>query len=278
MKCSKCGMDNQEGTNFCVRCGRKLIGEGTNETTATTGSEPSQAVNPPTQQENTFAYAHMANNAVPPKPANNASPQYSYHTPAEEIKAKDSSYSFFVDSSETTVDTLGNGYMQNIVITGKAKRAFAALTQKRLYFFGKSYNDIKGMTTQEERVIDLQDITGTGFVYIRPIKYLIIAFLCLLCTIASMVIISWLGGLPGPLSLMIEGFFGVLALVNFFLYFTKRLTLFQIRFAGGMIGFDVQWYPLVDAQNFHRIIRLTKDRLLQDTPLPVHVVKTKDAE
>lgn len=84
--------------------------------------------------------------------------------------------SFYVDQNENYITSLGNGYIVNYLTTATAKKGFAIITDKRVYFKGECLSGPgKHLTkTNEERAVDLGDITGSGFVHHQNIAYLII--------------------------------------------------------------------------------------------------------
>ena len=73
------------------------------------------------------------------------------------------------DKSEKIISVLGSGIVQNFLLTGKIKRGFAVLSDRRIYFKGNCLVK-RGRTyyiSHEERAVDLKDVTGTGFIYYR---------------------------------------------------------------------------------------------------------------
>lgn len=172
-------------------------------------------------------------------------------------------YSFFVDQSEFAVAELGNSYVQNVISSQSIKKGFAVLTHKRLYYYGENYQVGAGSkltATNEEKVIDLRDITGTGFRYARELSYLLLGGVLILIAI----MIGAIGvTLDNSMIMAIAAIPFAAAIERIVRYFIKRFTLFDIRFAGGALLFDVKWFPIVDAQNFHRQLRLTKDKFIE---------------
>lgn len=105
----------------------------------------------------------------------------------EEIK-KFSEY--FVNKNEKYISSLGNGYIMNFFANGSLKRGFAIVSDKRVYFRGSCFSG-QGKTlkkTDEERTVDIKDVTGSGFVYQRYIGVLIALFTAIL---------TLLGGIGG---------------------------------------------------------------------------------
>lgn len=77
---------------------------------------------------------------------------------------------FFMNPKEQFVCALGNGYIQNYLAGGFVGKGFAVVSDKRVYFNGKTYevHNSRLKATSESRTVDLKDVTGTG---VRAIKY-----------------------------------------------------------------------------------------------------------
>ena len=86
----------------------------------------------------------------------------------------------FVDANEKEISTLGSNYLRNFLSTGSLENGFCTVTDKRVYFRGKCYtksgNNYK--STKEEKTVDLKDVTGTGFTFIKHFWLMILAILC----------------------------------------------------------------------------------------------------
>ena len=140
------------------------------------------------------------------------------------------------------------------------------VTQKRVYFKGKSYSLIGGKWRRlsQERTVALQDVTSTGYTAVRKVGILISALVLLLlavvCFLISLKCSDVLSNIIGPCSILLF----LAGVVELIIYFVSRLTLFDIAFAGGQISFDVKWYPEADAKDFQQQICLAKDQWLAD--------------
>lgn len=196
---------------------------------------------------------------------------------------------YFMNPNEKLVTTLGNNYIQNYIANGSINRGFAIVSDRRAYFQGKAYEivydrrgNMKVNQTDRSRVVDLQDITGTGYDSAKTLSHLLRGWICLACALIALlfsntlwssekiyesssvsygaytsgsggnfwwsVIIVWL--LVGML---------VAALVFFFLYYKSKITLFTIQYAGGEIAFNINWFPQAEMDDFQRQLRLAKD-------------------
>lgn len=86
---------------------------------------------------------------------------------------------FYVDPNEKYVSSLGNGYIVNYLANGNLNRGFALISDKRVYFKGSCYS-MQGkhlVKSNEERAVDLKDITGSGFNYKNNIGILVSAII-----------------------------------------------------------------------------------------------------
>ncbi len=92
---------------------------------------------------------------------------------ADSDKNKFSQY--FVSRDETYISSLGNGYLANFLSSGNLSKGFAVITNKRVYFRGSCFSG-QGKSlvkSNEERTVDIKDITGSGFIYKRYLGILL---------------------------------------------------------------------------------------------------------
>lgn len=95
--------------------------------------------------------------------------------------------SYFVSQDEQYISSLGNGYIMNFLAGGALKRGFAVISNKRVYFRGSCYSG-QGKSlvkTDEERTVDIKDVTGSGFIYRRYVGALIGLFTALAVLLAG---------------------------------------------------------------------------------------------
>ena len=166
--------------------------------------------------------------------------------------------SMFVSPEEHTVAVLGNSMAQTFLATGDLSSGFAVVSNKRVYFYGKAFvrNGKRFSVRKESRIVDVQDISGTGFVYSNPIWMLIVAIICAvaLLVLIPIAISDW----PAESFLILPCIF-LIALGFYIMYSTKKRTLFEISFAGGGIAFNVVWFSAREAQNFQNALKRTSD-------------------
>lgn len=144
----------------------------------------------------------------------------------------------FIEPNENYISSLGNNYLNSFLTEQKIERCVSILSDKRVYLRGNmidvNFGEIERINMQ--KTIDLEDITGTGFVYSSPqIWKLVVAIL------TAPIIIP-----------------AILLLIS---YFKNRNTLFFIEYAGGCIKFDASIYGLAESQDYEKQIRRAKNRL-----------------
>lgn len=93
--------------------------------------------------------------------------------------------SIFVNASEEYISSLGNGYILNYLANNTVKKGFSIVTDKRVYFRGSCFtgNGKNLHKSDEQRTVDLNDVTGSGFIYTRYFGIL----LALVAAIASLI-------------------------------------------------------------------------------------------
>lgn len=172
----------------------------------------------------------------------------------------------FVDANEKEISTLGSNYLRNFLSTGSLENGFCTVTDKRVYFRGKCYtksgNNYK--STKEEKTVDLKDVTGTGFTFIKHFGLMVLAILCTIwAVIFSFIIVTSLPRLndfeilPSFLYLI---FLAILpTIVLWGLYLFLKVKVFEISFAGGKIAFKASSYNENEVNNFQRALRQAKD-------------------
>jgi len=102
--------------------------------------------------------------------------------------------SIFVNASEEYISSLGNGYILNYLANGSVKRGFAVISDKRVYFRGSCFSGSGKhlVKSDEQRTVDIKDVTGSGFIYRRYLGILL-ALAVAIVTLAGGVVESGLG-------------------------------------------------------------------------------------
>lgn len=169
----------------------------------------------------------------------------------------------FCASGERQISTIGTGYLANSMSGAGAKRAGATMTDKRVYFSGSVYSlNHKGrfVSLNQRKIVNTRDITGTGYVFYRPLHYIWWSFLSLILGFIGMAYLSnQRSSEESSFIPLVLGF--ILFIVFMITYFSKRMTLLCVEYAGGNIAFDVRWIQKQEQDDFIRNIHLAKDNL-----------------
>jgi len=171
---------------------------------------------------------------------------------------------FFMEPTEQFICALGNNFLQNYLTSGGISSGFAAVSNKRVYFKGKCFFSDGGRykLIQVERVVDVKDITGTGYTRLLRLSLLLKALIPLPFILLVMALTANFN--PGPALPVMALMDVIIAIV---LYLANRLNLFEIQYAGGKIAFNSKWYDKSEVDDFQRQIRLAKDNAAQNDPL-----------
>ena len=175
----------------------------------------------------------------------------------------------FASHTEKFVCALGNSLVENFLLSGTLSKGFAILSDKRVYFKGKVFTRRgKGFTvTNEERVVDVKDVTGTGFVHQKHTSVLIFGIVALVVAAIAFLLSMpdnewrylWDITVSADTLQGVAVLTGAIGIASIVMYFVSRGTLFEITFAGGAISFDTRLINQQEIQTFQRNIRLAKD-------------------
>ena len=133
----------------------------------------------------TIAIAIVVNRSILRKRRGKSTQEVKQVNLADSDKNKFSQY--FVSRDETYISSLGNGYIANFLAKGSLSKGFAVITNKRVYFRGSCYSG-QGKSfvkSNEERTVDIKDVTGSGFVYRRYLGVLLGLVAALLVLLAG---------------------------------------------------------------------------------------------
>lgn len=248
-ECPICKAKNENEALFCCECGADLRG-----ISARADKRAAEAGDFYKSKESVVFTAGKARDNTQKRMENaDGAKEQRVRKPANEpVENKN----VFVEEDEQVVAAIGSGYLQNFLNGRRIGKSIGVLTQKRFYFKGRNFSDLKA--TAEEGVVDLEDIVSCRFTYIRHIGFLIIGFILALLSVVclnpdfpiyykyrTMVVVALL----------------VVAVVFFIEYIVNRQTLFFVSFPGGSFGFDMRYYSVADARNFQRQLYLQKDKL-----------------
>lgn len=167
--------------------------------------------------------------------------------------------STFVSRDEKLVAVMGNNAAQNFLSTGTLGNGFAVLSNRRVYFRGKCIVSEGGHTSYqlEERIVDVDDVSSTGFIYRKPIGLIVMAVI--FGILAFVMLMIALDERHNEELLMIFGASALVCVLSIVMYFLKRQVLFQISFAGGSICFRVSWYSPEEIESFQAYLVAVRD-------------------
>lgn len=174
----------------------------------------------------------------------------------------------FMSPDEKLVATLGNNYIQNYLHNGSVRNGFAVVSDKRAYFYGTSYTisyngrgNPNANKMSRSQVVDLKDVTGSGFIRMVNIGYAVLAWALV---IISIFLIMLLYDIEEGLAVI--GGLAALSAILFLIYqyYDNKLSLISIQYAGGEIAFDIRWFSGQEINNFHQQLRLAKDKAVEN--------------
>lgn len=171
----------------------------------------------------------------------------------------------FVNPDERQIATIESGYLTNLLHGGELARGFGVLTASRFYYRGKAYHQTKWMLykTNEESVVELQDITATGFVFSRN---LIFAAIAALATLIELVIVIGLFASPeNVIEYWLVTVVGAcITAALWALYIWYRRAIYQVSYAGGMIAIKASAYDMKQLHEFDRKLHQAKDEKVKE--------------
>ena len=169
----------------------------------------------------------------------------------------------FASPDERLVSVLGNNIAQTFFATGTIGKGFAVLSDRRVYFKGKCLQRTgkRFSAIHEERVVDVSNVTGTGFVHTNPVWLLVISIVLFALAVFFLMVSGKMYYYHFFFYLLIALLFGGLGGLFLWLYNSRKRTIFEIAFAGGGIGLDASWIDAQEAEFFQKNIRLVGDNL-----------------
>lgn len=245
MYCSNCGNEISDNAKFCAACGAK-----TDESHTASADSLKNTASEYVQKAGDF----LKNTGVVALNDSEVS-QYDVSDTSPELKE------IFIEPDEQLLGKFGNGYLVNLLFK-KVKKCSALLTNKRVYLKGAFYSGT-GKTifkTTEERILDLEDVTGTGFIYTQISKLMI--FFDVLFILASLVSFGLMvaDGMEEVFALIMLACV-IAAIISVINTIKSRKTFFFIDYAGGRIKVDARLIGLSDVRDFHKQMRRAKDAL-----------------
>lgn len=246
MFCAKCGTQLPEGANVCPNCGEKVEKEINFSDVTNYAGQKAQQVSDNIQNQ----------------------VQNIRQTQAEEkaSRAVRDIKDMFVSADEQQKAVIGGGYLSNMLQTGILGKGFGVLTNRRLYYRGKCFYKVGGryMKTDEDCIVELQDITSSGFTYTGRLWILFLAVLSALWVLYLSVIALTSRYSYDVQSAIIVGLlsfiFITIPLVAAYLYF--KISVYEVTFAGGSLSIKTSSFGIKEVRVFDKALHQAKDEHL----------------
>jgi len=256
MFCKFCGAENEDGSLFCAACGKNLEtsdASNSSDLKSTAGTFINSAGSFAQNLEDSVQ-RRMNKNEIE---AEAELSRYDVNSNSPELK------DIFVDPEETMVAKLGNGFLANILIWKSVRKCSAILSDKRVYFKGRIYQVVNGKVNKTTcmQTVDVEDVTGTGFLFSNYPKWLaILEFILAILTVVGFGVDVSLD--TGGIFLIPFAGLIVNGIVLAFKYILSKRTLFFVEYAGGKIMFDAALIGIADVNDFQKQIRRVKDKVV----------------
>jgi len=189
---------------------------------------------------------------------------------------------FFMNPNERLVCVLGNTYLQNFLTSKEITKGFSVVSDKRVYFRGTTYwvQGKKIRKMQESKTVDLKDVTGTSVTYLENTWMKILGkILLVIYGIALLQLIGFIffnafavpvedldiNPATGIVALAVPLFpLFIIGVVLMIRYNMSKINILQIEYAGGCIGFDINWFPTSESTEYQKQLRLAKDKAIEE--------------
>lgn len=234
---------------FCPTCGTRLInGVCPNcEPQRVNYSANAAPVGAPAQAQGRAAFGGQGGYGAPGMNQGYAAPG-GYPQPAADNKGD------FGTPDERLIMSIGSGYMENFLSGMGLMNNSAAVTNKRVYYKGKSFSSF-GMGVKRCKAVqsvDLKDITGIGIYSMFNLAMLILGIFFAL----DGIIISIIGASE---YIWLPTFLVGVLLITIALITTR--TVLRIDYAGGFIALNMRKFSRGECTNFHKAILAAKDQI-----------------
>lgn len=239
--CTQCGTQNEDQAKFCSSCGAALQ----------TG--PGAAAEPPKP-------------AQPPRPAVEI---VSTVAPENENTLRQV---FSIPGGETVITSIGNSYLQNLIMGSGVSQTVAAATNRRFYYQGRTLRGtgLKLSRTVASGSVLLKDISYTGVVHLSPLwKKVVAIILTVYPGVCGVLVTLSVGAGQIVHGELIRGVFNIILLAAlslapaalfWWLYKRGSGAAFVIKFAGGGVAFPVKYYPAEESAAFQETLTRLVDQ------------------
>lgn len=172
-----------------------------------------------------------------------------------------------IDLSENPIDYMDSSYHPVMDSFGLAEFS-ALLTNKRVYLNGRMYTGglSNAQKRKTEQVVNLEDITGSGFVTYSNIHYIIAAVVTFIIACVFIMIgarrSGWDGDMNSPGAVALGVILIMTSIILVVVFFVTRTTHYFIDYAGGGIAFSTGMITegtTGEIRRFHKNLRIAID-------------------
>lgn len=251
--CQKCGNGLDDDAVFCPKCGAKVYRANSEVNGTSEGIADDSGIDRFKQTMScTFNEGYQGMHNAFNRMQGQYSPSPAY-TRDEDV---------FVDPDERLISRLGGGWFVNLAVLGRFKSLNAILTDKRCYLQGNMYSADNKQLTQfkSEKIVNVEDINSTGFIYRRTLSYFIAGIICAILFLPCfMIAIASSNSLGSSIGIIGFPIMCILTPLFFVLYYLSKKTYFYIEYPGGGINFEVRVMDYEQVKLFGKEIHRVKD-------------------
>ncbi len=212
--CGKCGSRIEDGMTGCPKC-------------SSTGGGIKRTSPPPVSMDSDYGHGYYGGY---------------------------SNDSILVSSDEVVKERMTSSYAGSFIRGDGLSSSEAICTNRRFYFKGTCYDGMGIIRkSKQEWVVDLKDITSSGFKHSSNIWFLLIAIVSFFCFFIYL--LNDMGSLA-----IVEL---ITTIILGAMYYFSRKTLYVITFAGGWIAFNASQCGEENAHRFNKILRVEKEKCIE---------------
>lgn len=168
----------------------------------------------------------------------------------------------FASPDEQLAAVLGTHAAQSFFTTGVLGNGFIVLSDRRVYFRGRCLKRVGKRFTyiREDRTVDVENVTGTGFVHFDHIWMKVVGII--LAVFTAFIFIGTLFSLDDRdawIPALVALGLGLATAFFFWRYKATKKTVFEVAFAGGGFGLDMRWMSPEESANFQKAIKMVGD-------------------
>lgn len=175
-------------------------------------------------------------------------------TPQKQIYNQSDKEGMFITPDEHVLFQMGKGYAQMFLAGGGITSNAAAVTNKRVYYKGKTLGTIGHCKSTQ--IVDLKDVTSVGIYRVFNVFLLVFGIILMIAAIA----IAIAGGdNSNTIAVTVGGF--IVGLVLVITAFIGARRVLRIDHAGGSISVDMRCFSKKDCENFRIALFRAKDNI-----------------